>query len=281
MSIANFFNFNSSAIRFILSFFYKPDKQYKILFGVNRGKKLLYRKEVNYHTMLGLWEADSFEFLLKTVYSKGYHKQKATLVDIGANLGYYSLFFDTYAHKDSKIYLFEPSDSILPILKKNLEINKLSNFNLSECACSDSDGEIDFYIGEHHHQSSIKGDWSGNEQRGKKVTVKCCQLDTFFKDNSPDELPDIVKIDVEGAAKEVFKGMQWILKTKQPIILIESHTAAEDAAISQMIIENTYEAFRINTNSWVKNKDKDYKDKEGVWGTMLLVPGDQKFKLNF
>jgi hypothetical protein len=41
-------------------------------------------------------------------------------------------------------------------------------------------------------------------------------------------------------------------------------------------MENNYEAFRVDNRKWVVHKNKNYKDREGVWGTMFLVPGELK-----
>ena len=194
------------------------------------------------------------------------------MADVGANIGYYSLFFSKFLHPESKIFAFEPSVSILDILKRNLEFNNASNVKIIEMACADKQGEIEFYIGRHHHQSSILKEWADNESNGTRVTIRATTLDDFFYIHNNQEFPDLIKMDIEGGAAYALKGCKNCIFIKRPFILIESHTSNEDFTIGELLIENNYEAFRVDNQQWIKHKNKNYKDPEGVWGSMLLIP---------
>ncbi len=224
--------------------------------------------------MLGFWENGSFRVLDKLIKQVGFNKRKVIVADVGANIGFYSLFFSKFLHPESKIFAFEPSVSIIDILKKNLEFNNATNVKIIEMACADKEGEIEFYIGRHHHQSSILKEWADNESEGKRVTIRATTLDDFFYKENSQEFPDLIKMDIEGGAAYALKGCKNCIFTKRPFILIESHTSKEDWAIGELLIENNYEAFRVDDQKWVLHKNKNYKDRQGVWGTMLLVPGE-------
>jgi FkbM family methyltransferase len=272
--------FNSGFIRFCLAPFYKEGKFYSITFGKLRGIRAYYRKDINFHAMLGFWENGSLVLLDKLIRQFGLNKREIVVADVGANIGFYSLFFSKCLHPGSKIFAFEPSVSILDILKKNLEFNHASNVKIIEQACADRPGEIEFYIGRHHHQSSILKEWADNEFNGKRVTIKATTLDDFFCDENNQEFPDLIKMDIEGGAPYALKGCKNCISINRPFILIESHTTKEDWAIGELLMENNYEAFRVDDRKWVKNKNKNYKDREGVWGTMLLVPEELRNKFS-
>ena len=259
------FEFNSGIIRFCLSFFYKEGRFYNITFGKLRGIRAYYRKDINYHAMLGFWENGSFLVLDKIIKRFGLNKRKVIVADVGANIGFYSLFFSKFLHPESKIFAFEPSESIIDILKKNLDFNHASNVKIVEMACADKVGEIEFYIGRHHHQSSILKEWADNESEGKRVTIRATTLDDFFYKENGQEFPDLIKMDIEGGAPYALKGCKNCIFVKRPFILIESHTSGEDWAIGELLIENNYEAFRVDDQKWVLHKNKNY---------MLLVPGE-------
>ena len=265
-------------LRKILHSFYTEGKYYDILFGKLRGMKSCYRGDINFHIMMGLWEKDSLKILSELFEQFELTDKKIIAADVGANTGYYSLFFSKYLNAGSKIFAFEPDSSILDILEKNLEINHISNVQVLSMACSDQSGEIDFFEGDQHYHSSILSEWGGNKTSGIKMRVKSISLDDFFSLQNNGEFPDLIKMDIEGGGVFALKGCHNCIVTKRPFMLIESHTSLEDQAIGNVLREYNYEAYRLTNKKWVKKKDKDYRDPEGVWGTMLLLPEELKNK---
>src|ERR1700736_3468777 len=118
-----YFKFNSSLLRNLLSLWFKEDHFYTIPFGAIRGSKLYYRKDINFHAMMGVWEKESLRVLKRIIYRFGLNQPNKVIADVGANIGYYSIFFSKYLDDSAKIFAFEPSVSILPVLRKNLMIN--------------------------------------------------------------------------------------------------------------------------------------------------------------
>jgi FkbM family methyltransferase len=270
--------FNSGFLRSMLGLYYKEGKYYNILFGKLKGLKSFYRNDINFHAVMGFWEQDSLDTLVRLFADFGLDKKKMIVADVGANIGYYSLFFNRYLHADSKIFAFEPSASILDVLHRNIKENKVSNVTVSDLACSDKPGTIEFYIGAHHHQSSMIGEWAENETTGKKVVVDTTSLDEFFVNQKNEALPDLIKMDIEGGGVFALKGCDKCITQKRPFIIVESHTPDEDMAISNVLLQYDYVAYRVNTKKWVLHRDRNYTDTDGVWGTMLLIPTELKAK---
>ncbi len=104
-------------------------------------------------------------------------------------------------------------------------------------------------------------------------------MDEFFENDIGGQYPDLIKMDIEGAGVFALKGCERCLASKRPLILIESHTGAEDEAIGYVLRNFKYEALRIETKKWVLYKDRNYEDVDGVYGRMLLIPSEkmQKF----
>jgi len=270
--------FNSRFLQYILGNIYAERKFYKVFFGKLKGQKLYYQRDINYHAILGLWERDSIHTLTKLFRSYGLDQKEIVVADVGANIGYYSLFFSRYLHHDTKIFAFEPSVSIYDVLRKNINGNDIYNVKTLEMACADKTGEVEFYVGGHHHQSSVIAEWANNENVGRKMKVRSTTLDDFFCRDKNSTLPDLIKMDIEGGAVYALKGCEKCITEKRPFILIESHTPEEDGAISEVLMKHDYEAFRIDNKKWVEHKDRNYRDKQGVWGTMLLIPSEKKDK---
>jgi hypothetical protein len=56
---------------------------------------------VNFYTILGLWELGSFEMLIRLFKSFDLALQPMVIADVGANIGFYSMFFSANLHPGS------------------------------------------------------------------------------------------------------------------------------------------------------------------------------------
>lgn len=276
MKFKDIFSFSSPAFRKLLKTVFKEGKFYTVRFGKLKGLKSYYRNDINFYNLLGLYDTDSLEILDKIIKQYGLREKKIVVADIGANMGYYSLYFAKYLSPESRIYAFEPSVSILDVLKKNMSGNHINNVEIVEAACSEKAGTVEFYIGQNHHTSSMLDSWAGNSTTGTLTKVKAVSIDEFFGTDGIGLYPDLIKMDIEGAGVYALKGCEQCLQKKRPFVLIESHTPEEDAAIVNLLRDHQYEAFRINNQKWVLHKDMNYSDPQGVWGTMLLIPAEKK-----
>lgn len=282
MTIQDFFGlrFNSPFLRKVLSFRYKENQFYKVQFGLIKGSRLYYRKDINFHAIAGLWEKESFTLLNDMITRFGLDQKGVTIADVGANIGYYSIFFSRHLDPSAEIFAFEPSSSILPVLRKNMEGNQIKNVKVLDMACSDHTGNDEFFIGEHHHQSSLVSDYAGNKVTGTKTLVSVTTLDDFFGNHNHGKYPDFIKMDIEGGGIYALKGCDKCITEKRPLILMESHIPEEDNAICDLLGRYNYDAFRVNTGKWVINKQNNYLDADGVWGTMMLIPQERRAKAN-
>jgi FkbM family methyltransferase len=271
-----YFKFNSSLLRNMLSLWFREGHFYKIPFGAIRGKKLYYRKDINFHATMGVWERDSLQVLNKLFRHFGLNQPNIVIADVGANIGYYSLFFSKYLDPTAQIFAFEPSTSILPVLRKNMMVNNVSNVKVLDLAVADHTGNEEFFIGEHHHESSLLRDWSNNATNGTKTVVASTTLDYFFEKFNQHRYPDLIKMDIEGGGIYALKGCDNCILQKRPFILIESHNEGEDQAVGNLLMKYNYEAFRITNARWVKNRETQHPDLDGVWGTLLLMPAERR-----
>lgn len=267
--------FGIPVLRKILKKVYREGHYYKVRFGKLRGLKSYYRKDINFHTLIGFWETDSINLLDKAIRQFGLKGKNIVVADVGANMGFYSMYFSKNLSPSARIYAFEPSASILDVLRKNIEINSCKNVEIVEAACTESTGTVDFYIGEDHHSSSMLERWGNNSSTGTLTKVNSISLDDFFGSERIGEYPDLIKMDIEGAGVWALKGCDKCLKIKRPLMLMESHTAAEDDAIGYVLANYDYEALRISTNKWIVHKDRNYEDPDGVWGKMLMIPAEK------
>lgn len=151
-----------------------------------------------------------------------YMKTCKCFVDVGAHLGYYTCIASKLAPQ-AQIYAFEMDSQNFELLTKNIALNQAQNVDAYQVAVTNSNNEVQ-YIKETDSPSS-GFELSNNPERdsryGSLVSVKGVSLDAFFRDKLL--MPDLVKIDVEGAELQVLEGMRHLLQTANPQIFLEIH----------------------------------------------------------
>jgi FkbM family methyltransferase len=129
-------------------------------------------------------------------------------LDIGANIGYYSLLASKKIGNSGRVYSFEPSSREFRRLLKNIEINNCTNLIPTNIALSDSNNEIYFSIAQGH--TGLNSIFIEDESVYKTTQItKTIKLDNYF--NSEKRKFQLAKIDVEGAELMVLKGMEQML----------------------------------------------------------------------
>ncbi|UEM19404.1 FkbM family methyltransferase [Skermanella mucosa] len=120
-----------------------------------------------------------------------------TFVDLGANVGVYSLFVAGLAGKNARVLAVEPQPEIYRRLAFNVAANDLGTIRTLQCAVADRTGNLDLFIDRGNRgQSSIA------MKTGERVSVPCRTLDGLLAEAGFDRV-DALKIDIEGAEDTV------------------------------------------------------------------------------
>jgi FkbM family methyltransferase len=165
----------------------------------------------------GIWEAQITALFQKLV------KPGMTFVDIGANIGYYSLLAAKLAGHTAKVYAFEPEPLNFELLRKNVIMNWFTEIVRTEkVAVSDRRETAEFYVRENYRGNSSRGAVTEEHLKSlydsmEKIEVQTTSLDEYFP--SPPKI-DVLKIDVEGAELDAFKGMRNVLRCNPEIVII-------------------------------------------------------------
>ena len=190
------------------------------------------------------------------------------VADVGGNIGYYAMWLSRVAAPKGCVYCFEPSPDALPLLRHNLQVNRIENVQVIDSACGNYIGTTDFFLAPDHYASSLHVDWVGSE-RARRVAVPMITLDTFFSPERMRQPPVFIKFDIEGGGTYALPGCQRIFREARPFALIKLHTPDEDRAISHVLDRCSYRAYRLNNRKWVEKPHAVHPDEAGVWGTLL------------
>ena len=131
-------------------------------------------------------------------------KEDATIFDIGAWKGDTAYFFSKKCSNKARIYAFEPDDYAFQILEKIKEKYKLNNIITKNILLSNAEKEIDFV-------SMIE-----NTPTIKKNAIT---IDKFVEENNFEKI-DYIKMDVEGAEKNILEGSIKTIKKFKPSLAI-------------------------------------------------------------
>jgi len=140
------------------------------------------------------------------------------VVDVGANVGYFTLLAAELAGSSGTVYAFEPEPNNYALLKKNIQLNSYSNIQPIETAVSNERGSTQLYLSAMDNGShSIYG----MAARGVTEThlVATTTLDAFLEGEGWPKV-DLVKIDVEGAEIRVLDGMERLCERSPDFNLI-------------------------------------------------------------
>lgn len=184
---------------------------------------LMFIKKIYYFFLIryGKFVSSEKEFnLLKKIIPEG-----AKVVDIGANVGHYTILFSNLVGSEGRVLAFEPIPKTFNMLASNVRYTKFENVTLINAAISTACMEINFTIPEDNLYQShmdIHGD----------IRVMCFPLKFFFPDNWN---LYFLKIDAEGCDAEIIKNSIDTLNAARPIVMAEIGTKKANELIDIFI----------------------------------------------
>ncbi len=175
----------------------------------------------------------------------------SVFLDIGANMGYYSIMCSDFKFK--KIYAFEPVPKMVLRIQKNIEINNLKKIiEIVPYAIGEETKEVLLYEEPTNYGGSSLFQ---SLKRTKETKVQMITLDKFIFENSITNI-DALKIDVEGYEDKIllpfFKNNQTSLFPKLVIIEHSSFSKWKENIIQWMINNNYALIHKSRSNTILK-----------------------------
>ena len=215
-------NFWARAIRSPLRLL-PPGMVLPILTGRLRGRKWIVGSGVH-SCWIGTYEFDK-QRAFAEVTGRG-----ATVLDLGSNVGFYTLLAAELVGCSGHVYAFEPVQRNIEFLRRHIALNKLTNVTVIEAAICELTGRRRFQF----HESAAMGHLSDDGQ----TEVNTVTLDDFvFRWGAT---PNSIKIDVEGAELLVLQGAREMLSQHRPAVLLATHSHALRDQCLDLIAEHGY-----------------------------------------
>ena len=183
-----------------------------------------------------------------------------TCIDIGANIGYYSVPLAELVGKSGKVYAVEPVELFRKVLTKNLKRYKVENRvevipyalgNIDDEEIEMGTPEVDGLV----HFGYTKVLSSGESRVRNRYKVKIHRPDTIF--NDLEEL-HFIKCDIEGFEDKVIPGFKEIIGKFKPTLQIEICSKRNREIIISLLKDIGYEVFYfMDGKLWVLKKIED------------------------
>jgi FkbM family methyltransferase len=137
-----------------------------------------------------------------------------TFIDVGANLGYYTVLASKLVGPAGRVVAFEPHPYNFELLRQNLELNRVENAAVHQLALGDVAGSLklrcsDWNFGDHQAY--------GSDDDRECVEVPVATLDAVLGAGGR---CDVLKMDVQGFEPAVFRGMQALLRANAGIVVV-------------------------------------------------------------
>ena len=160
--------------------------------------------------LFGEYEANTLRHLRKLFASH----EKLTIVDVGANVGAYSVTL-AKRHTNSSVIAFEPNPNSAKWLKRNIELNDLSNIEFSAFALGDSNGVIQLGFRDANLGTASQFDTTADHT----IDVKKTTLDSFLGQRNV-ETVDLLKVDIEGGELMCLDGAKEVIRRSANLIIV-------------------------------------------------------------
>ena len=197
------------------------------------------------------------------------------VVDMGANIGFYSVLFSGWVGSTGKVIAYEPDPNNLRLLEQNVAANKCTNVSIINKALADIAGFASFSMDSatgatgHLGVGATYGETLFGSGREVLLNVEVSSLDREAELWGP---PDLVKMDVEGGEFDVLSGGTRTLRQHRPIVVSElSNNESYGPGTASQAIKLLKE---LDYVMWDLDSGKQVRDGQVVW-TILAVPAER------
>ncbi len=176
-----------------------------------------------YIALCGAWEKAETDLIKKIV------KSDDIVVDIGANLGWYTVLLSNLVGEQGSVIAFEPEPLNYQLLQTNIFLNKLKNVTAHQIALLDSKSSVEFELSDSNFGDHRVRFTNRLDQRIEKyaessrsvISVKACTLDEALEENLKylgEQKIKLIKIDCQGSEIAILRGAQRTLPQTEYLI---------------------------------------------------------------
>ena len=158
-----------------------------------------------------------------------------TIYDIGAQAGFYSLFFSQLVGSTGRVYAFEPCAYEARYLLDHIRLNNVANVRVIQAAVSERSGLAALTFDRGQTQNAIS-------DRSDAVL----QVPAYSLDDLRLPPPALIKMDVEGAESAVLEGARRMLREHRPVVFVALHGAEQRRRCIEQLEKAGYRLYELD-----------------------------------
>jgi FkbM family methyltransferase len=202
----------------------------KVRSGLNKDLKWIVGSSVH-GCWLGTYELEKQAALVKII------RAGMTVFDIGANAGFYTLAFSSLVGDKGHVWAFEPyAENAFNILR-HIKLNNLRNVTFLQAAVVKQTGVTGFHI--------ARNNSTGNVTREGMYRVPSVSIDDLIAYHSV-PIPQVIKIDVEGAESLVLNGARTLLSKQHTRWFVALHGDQEKQNCLEILESHGYRIYQLD-----------------------------------
>jgi len=145
-------------------------------------------------------------------------------LDLGANIGFYSIFARSIIGEKGLVISFEPFPKNANLIRKSVKLNRYDNVVVVEAAVSNKHGKAKLYLSpEYYTENSLidleftyPKNWKGQ----RAIDVKVITIDDFLGKKIKNFCVDFIKMDIEGSEHKALRGMKKTIEQNESLALM-------------------------------------------------------------
>lgn len=145
---------------------------------------------------------------------RGVLQPGGTFLDVGANVGFYSMLALDAVGLGGAVHAFEMDERPRKCLRKTITHERIPNLSLHEFAVGNRDGHIGVAMQEDSGQSGVV-------ETGGQRQIAMRKLDTWWHESGVRTIQGL-KLDIEGSELLALRGAEELLRTERPLIVCEA-----------------------------------------------------------
>jgi FkbM family methyltransferase len=152
-------------------------------------------------------------------------KPRQTVLDLGANLGFYSILTASLVGKHGRVFAFEPLPRNAELIKASLTENLYDNITVINAAVSNRVGKTKLYLSPYYTSEHSLFDLhysTGIKSTLDTIDVELITIDGFMKKDDKPKI-DFIKMDIEGSEGHAIEGMENTIRESKKMTLLSEY----------------------------------------------------------
>lgn len=156
----------------------------------------------------------------------------AVFLDLGANVGFYTLLFSRFVGFEGRVIAFEADPGMAALLSENVRLNRCENVTVVARGVSDADERVPFGVNLRGYRGSSSFLVSGEES----VEVDCRTLNGLLDEHGVSRV-DGIKVDIEGMGTRVLRRfLSECPRERVPEIIV----AEKEEGLAEVMADHAY-----------------------------------------